>query len=119
MPIRVIPSFPPQIHSDLIIVLSNPDKVHIQFCNQHPLLISHLRDGPNDGENNPRHTQELFFAGNIGEDNGASILEAPSCKHGVEEERFRVGIVFECRGVGIVAAPYDSLVSSVTSSAST
>lgn len=80
MPINIMPPLPPNILSNLIILLGNLQKPQVHIHNAYSLLRPHLRHRPYNRKCHLRHTEEVLLGpGCVDEDNATGIFEAAGC----------------------------------------
>lgn len=84
-----MPAFLGHVRADPVILLGNLQQPHIHIHHKHAFLSPHLTHGPDNGERDAGHPEELLIGTRrIDEDNGAGILEAARRQRRLKEERF-------------------------------
>lgn len=107
-----MPPLPPDILSYLIILLGDPQHLQIHIHGQHPFLFGlHgllvLPNGSHVWQAHARHAEVLLRgARDVGEEDGAGVLEAARGEGRFEEEGLGVGVEGERGGGGVVSCPF-------------
>ena len=95
-----MPRLPPQILPHAIHLLRHPRNPQIHIDNQHPLLLPHRLDHPDNRERHARQAQEVVSRATrgVGEDDAAGVFESARGEQRGEEEGLGGVVVLQSCG---------------------